>query len=122
MVPGFSVTLGASLCAFGLAGILRSTGFHANTVYDALCVITGVLALMVVFERRRIVRRIWTVIAVVHATLIAMAAVGMVEASAAELMVSASATGACLIANWRAKGVGRRRLSFYRFDERLAPE
>jgi hypothetical protein len=120
MVPVLSAALGTSLCAFGLAGIALSSTI--GTTYDALCLITGILALMVVFERRWVVRRIWTVIAVVHGAVFVMAAVGITEASLVDLMVSAMVTALFLIAGRRVQVAGYRRRRPYGFDERLPPE
>jgi peptidoglycan/LPS O-acetylase OafA/YrhL len=93
---------------------------HDRVAHGGLYIITGVIALMTLVERRSIARRLCLGIAVAHAAILILALADHSSTMAAgDVCVSAVVATACLIATRRESA--RRRRS-YAFDSRLGPE
>jgi hypothetical protein len=113
MIHAFSAALGLALCALGVIGLGVSSSFtdaveyRTNVIYDFLCILTGIVALMGTAERDRVTRRFCMAAAAAHTGIVVLALIEITTVNplfafgTSDLCVSSSVVTSCLAAVWR---------------------
>jgi hypothetical protein len=128
MIQVFCAALGTVLCALGLMGIVlgwsaadTAAQFRGILPYDALYLVSGIVAFLGMIGRRWIARRLCAAIGAVHGAIVVLGlAVPTLDSRLADLCVSAVIAMSCFAATSRARAMTRRpRRAYGRFDDRL---
>jgi hypothetical protein len=125
MIHPFFAALGVALCALGFAGMALGQ-WTTEAVYlrssDAVYLVSGILALMSIVERRWIARRLCLGIGAVHVVIVIMGLARTLPAldfRPVDLCISAVVAVSCLARGWRSTASERRRAPAYGIASKL---